>query len=343
MLLIVSPLIIIFLLLIYYQLFYKSPRVDSGVAIKNFAFHGHTAQLRGVRFFPVTHDIVSGSVDSTVKIWRQDDGAVIRIFKHPSGVSSLDLSDDGQMIVTGSYDGIVRLWQVSDGQLLKQFNEHRGTVWSVDISKDNQFIVSAGDDAVVRTWNTQTGQLNHALPGHSRTVWSVRISPDGKHIASASYDFTIKIWNRETGTIEKTLTEHSETVVDIAISHDGKLLASTSDDKTVRLWQFPGGVLKKTMHVAEHVQAVAFSPDDKRLLTGGRDKPMIGEFLQEIFGNSEYNKGVSMRLWDVASGKLLQTFSEHTNDVNDVAYSQDGKSIASASDDHSVHVYRVMR
>jgi WD40 repeat protein len=61
-----------------------------------------------------------------------------------------------------------------------------------------------------------------------------------------------------------------ETVVDIAFSHDGKLLASTSDDKTIKLWDIAEQNLIRTMKVAEHVQAVAFSPDDKRLMTGGR-------------------------------------------------------------------------
>jgi WD40 repeat protein len=56
---------------------------------------------------------------------------------------------------------------------------------------------------------------------------------------------------------------------------------------------------------------------------------MIGEFMQNLFGDSYYNKGVSMRLWNIQSGAVLQTFSEHANDVNDVAYSADGNWIAS--------------
>jgi len=93
--------------------------------------------------------------------------------------------------------------------------------------------------------------------------------------------------------------------------------------------------------VAEHVQAVAFSPDNKRLITGGRDKPMIGEFLQGIFGDSRYNPGVSARLWDVETGELLQTFTKHGNDVMDVAYSHDGNWIATASADRTVEVWKI--
>ena len=70
---------------------------------------------------------------------------------------------------------------------------------------------------------------------------------------------------------------------------------------------------------------------------------MPGELLQEIFGDSEFNKGVSVRLWDVHSGNLLQTFTDHSNDVNDVAYSNDGLWIASASDDKTVSIYKVAR
>ena len=103
--------------------------------------------------------------------------------------------------------------------------------------------------------------------------------------------------------------------------HNGKLIRTLSDGD-------------------EHVQAVAISPDNKWLICGGRDKPMMGEFLQNFFGDSHYNKGVSMRLWDIQFGNLLQTFSKHANDVNDVAYSTDGNWIASASSDKTVIVWK---
>jgi WD40 repeat protein len=334
-----------FLLVIlsYYQLFYKSKRIEGGLVIPQMVFNAHTSQARGVRFSPDGNTLASCSVDSTVKIWKTESGEVIRTLKHPHGVTYLDYSEDGNFLVTSSYDGVVRLWRVIDGSLLKELRGHQNTVWSVAISADGNTIASSGDDAIINLWDAHSGKLLRTLRGHNRIIWSVKFRPDNAMVASASFDGSIKLWNIADGKLIQTISDHSEAVVDIAFSNSGKMLASTSDDKTIKLWSMPGGNLIRSMQVAEHVQEAVFSPDDKWLVTAGRDKPMIGEFLQEIFGDSEFNKGISMRLWQVETGKLLQTFTEHSNDVNEVAYSKDGLWIASASEDKTVRLWRVTR
>jgi WD40 repeat protein len=309
------------------------------VAKLEMVFDKHKHIVTSVRFSPNDSLVITSSVDSTIKIWIRESGEIVREIKQSSGIAYMDLSNDGSYVVTGSYDSMVRVWRINDGALIKEFKGHNGTVWAVAFNNDGKKIVSAGDDAIVNIWDVETGNLLHTLQGHKRIVWSVKFSRDGTKVASSSFDFTIKLWNVANGKLLWDNKGHSATVVDLAFSHNDKLLASTSDDKTIKIWNVAEQKLIGTMKVAEHVQAVEFSPDDKRLMTGGRDKPMIGEFLQGIFGDSKFNPGVSARLWDVETAVLLQTFTTHTNDVMDVAFSHDGKLIATASADQTVDLW----
>jgi len=343
LLIILVPLLIIIGILTYYQLLYKSERVDNGIAKLEMIFDKHRNIVTSVRFSPGDSLMITSSVDSTIKIWKRESGEIIREIKQLSGIAYLDLSNDGAYVVTGNYDSTVKLWRIDDGVLIKEFKGHIGTVWTVAFSADGKKIVSGGNDGIVNVWDVETGNLLHKLQGHKRIVWSVKFSPDGTKIVSSSFDFTIKLWNVDDGKLLWNNKEHKETVVDVVFSHDGKLLASTSDDKTIKIWNVAEKKLIRTMKVAEHEQAVAFSPDDKRLMTGGRDKPMIGEFLQVIFGDSKFNHGVSARLWDLETGNLLQTFTKHANDVMDITYSHNGKWIATASADKTVELWSLTK
>lgn len=327
--------------LTYYQIFYKSKQVNSNIFKSQKVFSTHTSDVWTVKFSPNGVWLAGGSVDSTVKIWNKENGILFLDLKHPVGVTSLTFAPNGNLLATCGYDAKIRLWKLPEGKLIKEFSGHTGTIWALDFSSDGKTLISSGEDKTIKLWDVESGKLLRTLIGHSLTIWDVKFSPDGTKIASGSYDKTIRIWDSKSGKLLNTLTGHSEAVVSLAFSPDNKLLASTSDDKTLKLWDTTTWNLIKTIEVPEHIQASDFSPDSTKLLTGGRDKPEIGEFLQNFFGDSEYNKGVSMRLWDVKSGKLLQTFSQHANDVNDVAYSADGKWIASGSSDKTVELWKL--
>jgi WD40 repeat protein len=335
-----SPIFIIICYLLFQQLFYKSEQVNSNIFKLVALLPAHNSDILTVKFSPTSGWLASGSVDSAVMIWNKESQALIGNLKQPCGITYLDLSPNGSFMATAGYDEKVRLLQLPQGRLAKVFSGHTGTVWSLSFNPDGKTLASSGEDASIKVWDIETGMLLHNLQGHNRTVWDVKFSPDGHTIASGSFDKTIKIWEASTGKLLKTISDHSEAIVALAFSHDGKLLASTSDDKSIKLWHTVDWQLIKTLKVPEHVQAVDFSPNDKWLVTGGRDKPMVGEFLQNILGDSYFNKGVSMRLWEVETGKLLQTFSTHSNDVNDVSFSPDGKWIASGSSDKTIGLWR---
>jgi len=341
-LLMAAALFIFAIAFILYQSVWKKPVLTThGLVKPERIFREHSAPLWAVQFSPDGNFIASGSIDSTVKIWRREDGRVVQNLKQPMGITALAYSPDGKTIATGSYDATVRLWQVESGLLLKILQGHAGTVWSVAFSPDGKTIASCGEDKTVRLWNNQTGALVNTIKAHGLNVWKVRFTPAGDHLVSSSFDRTIKVWNVADGSLLKTLEGHTEAVVGLAISPDGKLLASGSDDKTIRIWNLATGQSIKTLENGDgHVYTVAFSPDGKRLISGSRDKDNVGEIFQNFFGDSEASKGISMRLWDVATGELLESLAGHANDVMDVCYSPDGNWIASASEDKTVCLWK---
>jgi WD40 repeat protein len=144
---------------------------------------------------------------------------------------------------------------------------------------------------------------------------SVAFSPDGKTLASGSVDGSVRLWDADSRKEIAELRGHRSWVNAVAFARDGTL-ASAGSDNRVSLWARQGKDWqpRKTFPVPEgEVRSVAFSPNGETLAAGLR------------YG--------TVRVWDVATGKVLKTFKEHVSDVWAVAFSPDGKLLASGDGD----------
>jgi WD40 repeat protein len=300
----------------------------------------HTAAVMEVAFSPDGTLLASGSVDGTVKLSRVPTGELATSLDQHEGVTSLAFSPDGRWLATGSYDRNVRIWNVEDRSLARTLTGHTGTVWCVAFSPDGERLASGGEDKMVRLWRTQDGVLEHTLGGHNLNVWSVSFSPDGRQLASGSFDRTIKIWNTETGALGRTLTGHTQAVVSAAFSPSGVLVASGGDDSSIKLWAVSDGRCVRTLTGGiDHVYTLAFSPDGRWLASGGRERGAVGTLFKQALGSRLHGaNGVTVRLWRVSDGRLLQGLAEHSDDVWSVAISPDGRWLASSSEDGTVRL-----
>lgn len=121
--------------------------------------------------------IISGSRDSTVRVWDMNTGACKQIITitEPGGIDtgvlSAVISPDGYWIAAGSADNIVRIWDVSTGALVERLLGHKKIVYSVAFTPDGKGLVSGSWDKTAKHWDitpmvravAQAGGANRVL------------------------------------------------------------------------------------------------------------------------------------------------------------------------------------
>ena len=260
-----------------------------------------------------------------------------------SGVNSVAIAPDNQILASGSDDKTIRLWNIETGEVCATLKGHTNFVQSVAFSPDGTILASGSDDKTIKLWDLKTYEEICTLSEHSRAVKSVTFSPippplvptalpgNARQLrgilASGSWDKTIKLWDLNTKKAICTISGHQLQVSEVTFSPDGHFLASASFDRTVRLWDLrqalsPARVSNQIF--AGHfwpVFAVGFSPDGNILATASEDK--------------------TIKLWDLGTYQEIQTILGHSWSVVALAFSRDGQILISGSWDKTVKLWQV--
>lgn len=280
---------------------------------------------------------------------------------HTGIVSSVDFSRDGTTYCSAGEDAAIKIWKNGDKEPFQVLTGHEGAVFGVALSHDSKFLASGGRDKLFRVWNIQTGQPTAYSATHTVSIRDVAFSGNSKWAASVSDDRKVALWALQTET-PLVVPGHQGIVYAVDVSSKGTWVASGCEDRMVHVFRPANSpqVVPLTGHQSP-VHAVAFSPDERRLVSGDATGVLMVWDLSD--GSSETvdahqgivtgisfasegrwlatcGKDATIHVWDAAKLEKRQTIGPLSDEIRDVAFSPDGRTLVVASKDGKVLVYR---
>ncbi|KAG2071498.1 WD40 repeat-like protein [Suillus decipiens] len=275
----------------------------------------------------------------------------------------------GQRMVTRS-GRMLRLWDLEgSGIVLKGMEGHRSDVRAVAVSRDGWLIASGDEEGKLIAWLGTTGepvpQSYECIDAHSKCICALDFSPDGAMMASGSLDQTIKLWSTKTWQVQGDPIQCSDLVCCVRYSPSGEFLAIATDLNIAIYNPSMREFVANLRGPLSSDVSLAWAPDSSCLLSAGNHRdstirewdtstwtqvgdPWTGHtegitaiavnFAGTMIASASHDNHV--RLWQRSNRRTIAIF-KHSNGVNCVTFSMDGRHILCSGGDKKISEWKV--
>lgn len=285
-----------------------------------------------------------------------DQGLVL----NDGNINAATFSGKSEYVVTGEGDGSIRVWSIAGKKLLRQFNAATSQIIAVTGSQSSNNVLVGAQDGTAKIWNWSTGELMATLGGHAGPVTAVSFAQNGKLTLTGSSDGATLLWPAENLLAPRVaLADRPASQV---IASPNRLQVAALRGGNIQ-FQSTSGVTLESSIDAFDINAIAYSPDSKKLLVGshrGAVKlwPIAGDEdpieFEDLGGEASIvtfspsggvvlagSKAGELKLWTATGGKPVATLQKNGSLAQAAAFTLDGKTLVTGHADGTVKVWRL--
>jgi WD40 repeat protein len=285
---------------------------------------------------------------------------------HGANISALAFSPDGKFLVSASEDSTLRLWDPNTGAALRILRGHSNIVTAVAVSGNGTQIASASLDHTLRVWNPVTGEQLASFRGPEPSVYLLKITPDSHSLITAETVATgtvLRVWDIKNGRQMRMIKREDAAVSHVFFRGAMLLVAEESgeDDSSGSLTTYN---LQNGRQIQTRPTLVCGASDDGKwiaidrsnetarravIFDLARDRPLdtlSGQVSRVVFSSTGNWLAYESLAGDTAvvrrtAGGPARTIHGRGAEFSMLALSPDGRRLATAGADFSIHIWDV--
>lgn len=209
----------------------------------------HMEVVYAVAFRPNTHELATGSLDKTARVWNADTGQSLHLIKdHADAVFGVAYSPDGKLLATASGDRSAKLFQTTDYKRVGSLTAHQDGVTHVAFNQNGTLLATTSADRQMRIWKVEIGKMENPLrqQGEGDVINACIFSPDGSLLVYGSSNSRVRVFNADGSNQKQEWKDPLDWVYSVAVGADNQTIAAGTQDGKVLLWDAKLGKLLHT-------------------------------------------------------------------------------------------------